>query len=389
MNKKKHLYLISTVSIIFLSGLLWLNLAQSGVLHSLSSYDMDESSLPNRLFIDASDRIESLRQQSNLEKATFAGGCFWCLEGPFESLDGVEEALSGYAGGNEENPTYDQVTQGETGHRESVQVWYNPAKVSYETLLETFFRVIDPTDSEGQFADKGFHYTTAVFYHTDDQEHIAEMYMKKLQESDIFDGPIFTQVLPFTTFFLAEEYHQNFYLKQSQRYKQYANASGRNKYIQRKEEAYDALFTPAYQKPSAEVIESLDPLSYHVIIEGGTEKPFDNEYWNHTADGIYVDKVSGDPLFSSTHKYDSGTGWPSFYKTIRPESVETLPDEKLPIPRTEIRSSASDAHLGHVFSDGPEEHGGNRFCVNSASLRFVPLETMKEEGYEHYLYLFE
>lgn len=342
---------------------------------------------------------------ASAERITLAGGCFWCIEAAFQEEPGVIDAVSGYAGGTAEDADYTKVIEGTTGHREAVQVTFNPDEISIEEILSIYWARIDPTDDGGQFADRGFQYTTAIYYHTDQQKRAAERSLVELDQSDAFDETIATIVLPLETFFEAEEYHQDYYKKAADHYKRYERGSGRAGFIEDEwakaaaveflenlKEQDTPLVEPRgdYNYTDDEIeylLENLDPLAYHVVAEEGTETPFDNAYWDNTADGIYVDVVTGEPLFSSTHKYDSGTGWPTFYRTIDDDSVELSEDRKLIIPRTEVRSAGG--HLGHVFDDGPKEHGGERFCINSASLLFVPLEEMEEKGYEEYLYLFE
>jgi peptide methionine sulfoxide reductase msrA/msrB len=343
----------------------------------------------------------------SVETITLAGGCFWCTEAYFQEEKGVIDAVSGYAGGEEATASYLVVAQGSTKHREAVQVTYDPAIISTEKILDIYWSHIDPTNTEGQFADKGFQYTTAIFYHTAAQEAIARDAKARLEKSGVFTKPIATEILPFTTFFKAEEYHQDYYKKAASHYERYKKGSGRAGFVEEtwaKDAAIQFLQseqTPAVDTQSslrkgdysyteeeiAELLKNLDPLAYHVVAEGGTESPFNNAYWDNKADGIYVDKVTGKPLFSSTHKYDSGTGWPSFWRTIDDDSVTMHEDNSLSITRTEIRSDAG--HVGHVFEDGPKEQGGRRFCTNSASLLFIPKNEMEEKGYGKYLYLFE
>lgn len=337
---------------------------------------------------------EELIARDDLAKATFAGGCFWCMEGPFEAQEGVVESISGYAGGEEENPTYKEVSTGKTTHREAVQVFYNPQEVSYETLLQIYWKQIDPFDAGGQFADRGEHYTTAVFFHTEEQKILAEISKKKLQESDT-ENFVATLILPFLNFYPAEADHQDFYKHAAERYKKYKKGSGRAGYIEKNSEKVEEVLEEKKEEYNytpeeiEELRKNLDPLSWHVVAGNGTEKPFDNKYWNNKDEGIYVDTVTGEPLFSSTHKYDSGTGWPTFYKSIQEDVVSYHSDTSLGMDRTEIRSEKGDSHLGHVFDDGPEEQGGKRFCVNSASLLFIPKEEIEEKGYEEFLELFE
>ncbi len=340
------------------------------------------------------------------ETITLAGGCFWCTEAYFQEAPGVITAISGYAGGDESDARYLTVAKGTTKHRESVQVTYDPQIISLEEILDIYWSHIDPTNQEGQFADRGFQYTTAIFYQSPEQEQAAWDSKMRLEKSGVFDTTIATQILPFSTFFEAEEYHQDYYKKSSEHYERYKKASGRQGFVE-ETWAKDAalLFLSSEQTKNIndkipqrkndynyteqeieEMLENLDPLAYHVVAEGGTESPFNNAYWDNKADGIYVDKLTGKPLFSSTHKYDSGTGWPSFWRTIKDDSVTMHEDNSLSITRTEIRSDAG--HVGHVFEDGPKQEGGRRFCTNSASLKFVPKESMIAEGYQDYLYLF-
>ncbi|OVE74620.1 methionine sulfoxide reductase [archaeon D22] len=324
---------------------------------------------------------EKKETQNNYEVATFAGGCFWCMEAAFEALEGIE-AVNGYAGGSEATADYETVSTGKTDHYEAIQIHYDPTKYTYEMLLKTFWRQIDPTDEGGQFADRGSQYKTAIFYHNEKQKELAEKSKQELIDSNKFDKPIVTEILPFESFFEAEEYHQDYHKKRAIQYKIYEKASGRKDYIEKTWEDNAGNFS------ENELKQKLTPLQYHVAFEGGTEKAFENEYHDEKRDGIYVDVVTGRPLFSSTKKYNSGTGWPSFTEPIRMDNIKTKKDFKLVLPRTEVKS-VDGAHLGHVFNDGPKDAGGKRYCLNSASLRFVPKEKMKKEGYQDYMYLFE
>lgn len=331
------------------------------------------------------------------EVITLAGGCFWCTEAYFQEEEGVIDAVSGYAGGDEATASYLMVAKGTTKHREAVQVTYNPKVLSTEEVLDIYWSHIDPTNTEGQFADNGYQYTTAIFYQNDEQKEAALDSKSRLEQSGIFDKSIATEILPFTNFFKAEEYHQDYYKKAADHYARYKKASGRAGFVEEtwaKEAAIQFLESEPKKdsynytdEEIAELLKNLDPLAYHVVAESGTESPFNNAYWDNKADGIYVDVVTGKPLFSSTHKYDSGTGWPSFWRTIDDGSVTMHEDNSLSTTRTEIRSDAG--HVGHVFEDGPKAEGGRRFCTNSASLKFVPKAEMDKEGYGEYLYLFE
>lgn len=343
------------------------------------------------------DTSSNANQSDITPLATFAGGCFWCMEPPYQENPNVEDAVVGYAGGSAETANYSQVGRGQTEHREAVQVTFDPAKISYEELVEIFWQQIDPTDAGGQFADRGFHYTTAIYYHDDMQKQIAEASKKALADSGKFDDPIVTEILPYSTFFPAEEYHQEYYKKSSEHYERYKKGSGRAGFIEENWakvaalEAADAELAGSYQLSEAEIEarrKELDALSYKVIAKEGTEPPFENDYWDNKEPGIYVDKISGEPLYASVHKFDSGTGWPSFWRTIDDMFVTEHSDWKLFYRRTEVRSRFADSHLGHIFNDGPDEHGGIRHCINSAALRFVHKDDMAAEGYGQYLKLF-
>ena len=329
----------------------------------------------------------------NFETATFAGGCFWCMMHPFEVLDGVKHVVAGYTGGKTDNPIYEEVSSGTTGHMEAVQVTFDPAKVTYGKLIETFWRQIDPTDPNGQFADRGTQYRTAIFYHSPEQKALAEKSRKAIQDSGKFAGQVVTEVLPASKFHPAEKYHQDYHKRHSLRYKYYRLHSGRDGFLKQAWGGEPQAERPLRkwmieEKPSKEELKlRLSEMQYKVTQEHGTEPAFQNEYADNKREGIYVDIVSGEPLFSSLDKYDSGTGWPSFTEPLEPDNIILSEDSSFFTDRTEVRSKHGGSHLGHVFDDGPEPTG-YRFCMNSASMRFIPKEDLEKEGYGEYLSLF-
>ena len=313
------------------------------------------------------------------ETAVFAGGCYWCMSAPFERIDGISDVISGYSTG-------DLKGGGSTGKVESVEVIYDPKVISYSELLDVYWKQFDPTDEGGSFYDRGPQYETYIFYKNDYQKKLADQSKENLDHSGIFNKPIVTKVVKFESFSPVRESEQHFDKKNPARYYSYRQASGRDAFIVG---VWGDVGIDKYEKPSKEELKKkLTPLQYSVTQNGDTERPFQNEYYDNHKEGIYVDIVTGEPLFSSTDKFDSGTGWPSFTKPIDTRYISKNIDRSMFEERVEVRSKFGNSHLGHVFDDGPAPTH-LRYCINSAALKFIPKDKMKEMGYGEFMWIFD
>ncbi|PSL07849.1 peptide methionine sulfoxide reductase msrA/msrB [Cecembia rubra] len=364
------------------------SLSKISLLAILSLFSFGNSSC-SKAEIKSGDSVKSNNPEEYSGKkayATFAGGCFWCIEAPFENIDGVIAVISGYAGGKEKNPTYEQVSKGQTSHREAVQITFDPDVISYSELLDIFWQQFDPTDDGGSFYDRGFQYTSAIFYHDNSQRDVAKASIQKLEKAKIFQRPIVTPLIKFSNFYPAEDYHQNYYQKNPSEYYAYRKGSGRDAFIA---QHWPVKLEEKYKKPSdAELKKRLTKLQYDVTMHEATERAFQNEYNGNKEQGIYVCIVSGAPLFSSEDKYESYSGWPSFTKPIDARLIDKPTDVSFGMTRVEVRSKLGNSHLGHVFNDGPQPTN-LRYCMNSAAMRFIPKKDMEKEGYGAWLWVLD
>ena len=325
-----------------------------------------------------------------------AGGCFWGVEGYFSKLEGVKNVTVGYANGNTENTNYYSINK--TKHAETVHITYDRSKITLTELLLHYFRIIDPTSINKQGNDVGEQYRTGIYYEDENEKNIIEKVIELKKKK--YNKPIVIEVEKVKNYILAEEYHQNYLEKNPNGYCHINLELSNNKLSDEEKKDFEEIINEEkqeelkrreknkekeYIKPSEEEIKNkLSELEYNVTQKAQTEKPYSSKYDKFDEKGIYVDIVTGEPLFSSRDKFDAGCGWPSFTKPID-ENINYLKDFSHGMIRTEVKSKSGNSHLGHVFDDGPKEKGGNRYCINGASLRFIPLDKMEKEGYGKYI----
>lgn len=299
-----------------------------------------------------------------------AGGCFWGVEAYMSRIDGIVDAMAGYANGRTENPTYEDLIYRNSGHAETVMVRYDPARITLEEVLIYYFRIIDPISLNKQGNDQGIQYRTGIYYQEPADLAVIEHRIQEVQKA--YGSPLAVEVKPLEQFFIAEDYHQDYLEKNPGGYCHIDLAKANEPVIR----------ISQYPRPSnEEIARMLSAEQYAITQENATEAPFTNLYDGNDEKGLYVDVVTGEPLFSSKDKFHSGSGWPSFTKPIVDYVVTYRSDAGHGMTRTEVRSRSGDSHLGHRFDDGPPDQGGLRYCINSAALRFIPLEEMDAQGY--------
>ena len=321
--------------------------------------------------------IHGRRNLDKYEEIWLGGGCFWGTEAYMKNLQGVVHTSVGYANGHIENPSYELVCTGQTGHVEAAYVVYDPNIITLEHILEAYYHSINPTLLNQQGNDVGTQYRTGIYYADEKMESVIKKSLDNLQ--DRTEGKVVVEYEPIESYYLAEQYHQDYLTKNPHGYC----------HIPPKMMEYAKNYRMYEKKDKEELKLFLDPLSFEVTQNDATERPFSHEYDQNFEKGIYVDITTGEPLFSSLDKYDAQCGWPSFTKPIMHPSLKLLEDTSHGMNRVEVRSQIGDSHLGHVFTDGPKDKGGLRYCINGASLRFVPYDKMKDEGYEHLVDLFD
>lgn len=317
--------------------------------------------------------------ENNIDEIYLAGGCFWGVEAYFQQINGITETRVGYANGKTENPKYEDLIYNNSGHAETIKIKYKKDEIDLEEILKHYFRIIDPTSLNKQGNDRGVQYRTGIYYINEQQKNIAENFINEQQKN--YEKKIVVEVKPLEHFYDAEEEHQNYLKKNPNGYCHIDISMAKDPLIEDKNK---------YSKPTQnELKEKLSEMQYKVTQESGTERPYTSEYDKNFEKGIYVDIVTGEPLFSSEDKYDAGCGWPSFTKPIEKKRIEYKKDNTLGMTRIEVRSKIGDSHLGHVFEDGPQDKGGMRYCINGASLKFIPYDKLDEEGYSEYKEIFK
>lgn len=326
-------------------------------------------------------KTEKEKNMKPMKEIYLAGGCFWGTEHFLKQIDGVEVTQVGYANGNIANPTYEQVCTGTTDFAETVKVEYDPEKVDLPFLIDLYFKTIDPTSMNRQGGDRGTQYRTGIYYTDSADLPVIKETVQSLAAN--YTKPLVVEIEPLKNFYPAEDYHQDYLDKNPGGYCHiHPELFDLARHAKMKKKAV------AYVKPDDATLRSqLTAEQYAVTQKNATEPAFKNEYWDEHRPGIYVDITTGEPLFVSTDKFDSGCGWPSFSKPIDNKLIQEKADTTYGMVRTEVRSKTGDAHLGHVFDDGPADKGGLRYCINSASLRFIPKDKMQAEGYGEYLNL--
>lgn len=322
----------------------------------------------------------------NVREIYFAGGCFWGTEHFFQQIRGVVGTEVGYANGNTQNPTYEEVVSHTTGFAETVKVKYDPEQVDLKLLIDLYFKTIDPTSKDQQGNDRGNQYRTGIYFKDKNDEAVVKGEVEKLAKN--YTKPVVVETVALKNFYRAEDYHQDYLDKNPGGYCHIE--PGLFEMAKKANPLPKAAPKVQYEKQDKKVLkEKLTAEQYNVTQENGTERPFQNEYWNETREGIYVDITTGEPLFISTDKFESGCGWPSFSKPITKKLIDEKLDKSQGMTRVEVRSKTGDAHLGHVFNDGPEDKGGLRYCINSASLKFIPKADMQKKGYGEYIPLLD
>lgn len=320
-------------------------------------------------------------ENRELREIWLAGGCFWDVEAYLSRIYGVAEVTVGYANGTKENPSYAEVSSGNTGHSETAYVRYDPERVDLKTLLEYYVKIIDPTLLNRQGNDAGPQYRTGIYYQDENDLPVIKAVMEDLHLKN--EKPIMIEVLALSSYYEAEDYHQDYLEKNP-------NGYSHIDFSPLKEQHLVYVDPTLYTKPEDSALRTmLTKTQYAVTQQDATEPSFNNEYWDNHEPGLYVDVVTGEPLFSSADKFDSGTGWPSFTKPLAPDVTTFLQDRTLGMQRNEVRSRVGNSHLGHVFNDGPIDQGGLRYCINSAAIRFIALVDLEKEGYGKFTLLLQ